>query len=101
MVLVLEEVDAAAPLLRALGLPPYASDTRAGTNFSTTGVSGQLSQRAQRHLERQHEWDLMLYAWAQQRHRRTLEAFAQLRQAAAGAVAAGGGTSTHSVERAQ
>ncbi|KAL4458052.1 hypothetical protein ABPG75_012917 [Micractinium tetrahymenae] len=87
VVLILEEIDAAAPLLRALGLPPYSSETRAGTNFSTLRTPRQLSQRAQRHLERQHEWDLMLYAWARQRHRRTVEAFAQLSPAAAEAAA--------------
>jgi hypothetical protein len=53
---------------------------RAGTNFLHGGAPppARLSLAARRHLELQHEWDMLLHGWCVLRHRHTVEAFSQL-----------------------
>lgn len=71
--------DASAPetgrVLGALGLPPFAPATRAGTSFSEVGLYDKLNSTALAHLEAMHAYDMILYEAAKVKARQTMAAF--------------------------
>lgn len=79
VVLVLEEAptDEVARLLTALGLQPYQNSTRRGTRFSLA-ANNDLTDAALRALWKQHYWDGLIYALAQRRHHKLVEAWADV-----------------------
>lgn len=78
MVLLLEEAPTAEAgrVLGALGMPPFAPSTRAGTGFSTLGLYERLNDTALAHVQAMHGYDLILYQAAKVRYQQTVAAFA-------------------------
>lgn len=69
----------AGRLLAALGLRPFKKSTRRGTSFSKATHKG-VTDFALSVLWRLHEYDMMLYAFAERRHRRLMAAWAELQE---------------------